>query len=218
MSAVQLPAPTRLALWKERDPTARQLPGMSAGRTEIFADPLAAVAGLAAEGVRLARLSDPVDLGESDGARATAAFVVIRELTSHGIAVDWTLRPAASGAPDWRALSHLYPPAALLDAPDGDHVTDRWRGTFHATKCGYRHGPGFIEIRDRRTDSFRRLVIRGRQLDRTIESLLCGVPATALAQPTIDRYLRADLLHRTGDYLWWTPYRIRRWPLAAMIP
>jgi hypothetical protein len=124
--------------------------------------------------------------------------------------------PTAAGG--WRSLRHLHPPAAVLDGPADEDVATEWRNAFHAAMCGYRRGPGFIEIRDRRSGAFRRLVIRSPRGEEAIAPLLRGVPASALAETVTARYLRADLLHRVGRYVWWTPYRIRRWPLSTTIP
>jgi Family of unknown function (DUF5825) len=214
-------APVRMTLWKDRDPEAIRVPGMYAGSVDGFDDPLQVVDGLVTRGVQFARLHDVVDLDDADGAAAVTALVVVRELTSHGIAVDWTLRlprghPA--GPAGWRMLSHLHPPSAVLSDHAEEDISTQWRNSFHAAKCGYRHGPGFIEIRDRRTGSFKRLVIRYSQRDQGIQPLLRGVPAAALTEAVKVRYLREDLLHQAGRFLWWTPYRIRRWPLSTTIP
>ncbi|MGW0537977.1 DUF5825 family protein [Streptomyces sp. NPDC003032] len=210
-----------LPLWRDRDPAARRLPGMYAGSVDARDDPLITVPQLAADGVQYARLPETVDLSDPDGAAAVASLVAVREFTSFGIAVDWTLR-LPGGRPaepaDWRPLSHLHPPTAVLCDYADDGIATQWRDSFHAAKCGYRHGPGFIEVRDRRSGSFKRLVIRNTQHDRGIQPLLRGAPEAHLPQPVIARYTRADLLHRAGRFLWWTPYRIRRWPLSTTIP
>lgn len=220
-------APVRMTLWRDRDPAAMALPGMSAGLVERLHDPVEDVSRFALDGIQFARLLDTVDLGDHDGAAAVAALVVVRELTGHGIAVDWTVRlPAAltAGGDGWRVLSHLHPPNAVLaeesgeSSDGGEDIAARWRASFHAAKCGYRQGPGFIEIRDRRADSFRRLVIKSTRHDEMIEPLLRGVPAAALPDAVAASYLKANLLHQVGQYLWWTPYRIRRWPLSTTIP
>jgi hypothetical protein len=218
-----------MTLWKDRDPAARRLTGMYAGSVDRLDDPLGAVSSLAASGVQFARLRDTVDLTDGDGAAAVAALVVVRELTRHGIAIDWTIRLPA-GAAGWHLLSHLYPPAVALcgsdsagdsagdSASDSASVTTRWRDSFHAAKCGYRRGPGFLEIRDRRTGSFRRTVIRSARTDQGIAPLLRGMPTAALDEAVTRRYLDADLVHQAGQFVWWTPYLIRRWPLSTTIP
>lgn len=222
MSAAPLsPVTVGMTLWKDRDPAAMRVPGIYAGRVEEPGDPVETVSRLAAHGVQFVQLDDAVDLDDADGAATVAALVVIRELTGHGIAAEWTLRmPAAHPAElaAWRLLSHLYPPASVLAGSAGDRIAAEWRNSFHLAKCGYRLGPGFLEIRDRRMDSFRRLLIRNPGGERVIAPLLHGVPAGALPEPMLARYLRADLLHQVGRFVWWTPYRIRRWPLTTTIP
>ena len=211
------PAVVAMTLWKDRNPAAMRLPGMYAGVVDRLDDPLTAVSSLAASGVQFARLRDTVDLADDDGAAAAAALIAVRELTSHGIAVDWAIRMPA-GAAGWQQLSHLYPPAAVWCGGESENVTTRWRNSFHAAKCGYRRGPGFLEIRDRRTGSYRRTVIKSARNDQAIAPLLRGVPAASLGESATRRYLEADLVHRAGQFLWWTPYLIRRWPLSTTIP
>ncbi|GCD48346.1 DUF5825 family protein [Streptomyces paromomycinus] len=242
--AVRLAAPVTLALWRERDVAARNIPGVYAGTLDLLGDQVeGAVADLAAHHVQFARLPRTVDLTDRDGAAAVTALVAVRELTAFGIAVEWSLRlpgtgaGAGTGAPaDWQPLSHLHPPAAVLrddssePSGSGDSVDSNrsfgsrhdiavpWRDSFHAAKCGYRRGPGFIEVRDRRGGSFKRLVIRTHQHDQLIQALLRGVPETGVPSSVVARYLPPGLIHRAGRFLWWTPYRIRRWPLSTTIP
>ncbi|MFI2235723.1 DUF5825 family protein [Streptomyces chrestomyceticus] len=232
-----LAAPVALALWRERDPAARDIPGVYAGTLDLLGDQVeGAVADLAAHHVQFARLPRTVDLTDRDGAAAVTALVAVRELTAFGIAVEWTLClprtgsgvGISTGAPaDWQPLSHLHPPAAVFrdDSSDSNcsfgsrhDIAVQWRESFHAAKCGYRRGPGFIEIRDRRSGSFKRLVIRTHQHAPLIQALLRGVPETDVPSSVVARYLPPGLIHRAGRFLWWTPYRIRRWPLSTTIP
>lgn len=211
------PVAVPMTLWRDRAPAAMPLPGMHAGDVDWLDEPLGAVERMAARGVQFAQLRDIVDLDDDDGGAAVAALVVVREFTSHGIAVDWTIRMPAGGE-GWRLLSHLHPPMAVLCDTAADSVTALWRDSFHAAKCGYRRGPGFIEIRDRRNDSFRRLVIKSAQRDQAIRPLLRGMPAVSLDETVAARFMDMDLLHRVGRFVWWTPYLIRRWPLSTTIP
>ncbi|MFD4874356.1 DUF5825 family protein [Streptomyces sp. NPDC058420] len=213
---------TELTLWKDRDPAAMRLPGIYYGALDGPPDnPVHAVGQLASEGVQFVRVPEPVDLTDPDGASAVAVLLLVRELTGHGIAVDWTLRMADPG--QWQALSHLYPPAAVLRGATGEEndagVVTTWRGSFHIAKCGYRRGPGFLEIRDHRWSSFRRLVVNAPR-STAFQRLLDGVPvvATASTERVLERHLRENLVHRAGRHMWWTPYRLRRWPLSTTIP
>ncbi|WP_238782583.1 DUF5825 family protein [Streptomyces monomycini] len=159
-------APVALSLWRERDPAARDIPGVYAGALDLLGDQVeGAVADLAARHVQFARLPRTVDLTNRDGAAAVTALVAVRELTAFAIAVavavavavDWTLRLPGTGADagtgtststpgGWQPLSHLHPPTAVFRAGSSDPshgTTVQWRASFHAAKCGYRHGPGF---------------------------------------------------------------------------
>ncbi|OPC77363.1 hypothetical protein B4N89_43380 [Embleya scabrispora] len=200
--------PVRLTLWRDRDPEAMRIPGMYLGEVDVGGDPLDEVARLAAGGACLARLHAAIDLSDADGAAAVAGLVVVRELTAHAIAVDWTLRPPA-GPWDWRPLGHLHPPTTV---PGGDGLAAAWSDDFRPAKFGYRHGPGFIEVRDHRADPFRRLVIRNPRYEQVIEPLLRGVATTDQTEAVTARYHGAGLLHRVGRYVWWTPYRVRHSP------
>ncbi|MFE7114579.1 DUF5825 family protein [Streptomyces sp. NPDC057654] len=227
-------APVSLALWRERAPAAWDIPGVYVGTVDLMGSQVeGAVAELASKGVQFARLPRAVDLTDRHGAAAVTALVTVRELTSFGIAVDWTLRLPEPGAEagagtgttvEWLPLSHLHPPTAVFrDDSDASgcpaqDIAIRWRDSFHAAKCGYRRGPGFIEIRDRRGDSFKRLVIRTSEHDQLIRALLRGLPETDVPPSVVARYLPPGLIHRAGRFLWWTPYRIRRWPLSTTIP
>ncbi|WP_328935894.1 MULTISPECIES: DUF5825 family protein [unclassified Streptomyces] len=213
---------TELTLWKDRDPAAMRLPGMYCGTLDGPPDnPVHAVGQLASEGVQFVRVPEPVDLTDPDSASAVAVLLLVRELTGHGIAVDWTLRMADPA--QWQALSHLYPPAAVLRGATGEEndagVVTAWRDSFHIAKCGYRRGPGFLEIRDHRWGSFRRLVVNAPR-STAFQRLLDGVPvvATASTERVLERHLRENLVHRAGRHMWWTPYRLRRWPLSTTIP
>ncbi|MEW1644143.1 DUF5825 family protein [Streptomyces sp. NPDC091219] len=213
---------TELTLWKDRDAAAMRLPGIYHGALDRPPDdPVHAVAQLASEGVQFVRVSEPVDLTDPDGASAVAVLLLVRELTGQGIAVDWTLRTADPA--QWQALSHLYPPAAVLRGSAGEEcdagVVTAWRGLFHIAKCGYRRGPGFLEIRDHRWGSLRRLVVNAPR-STAFQRLLDGVPAvlSASTERALERHLRENLVHRAGRYVWWTPYRLRRWPLSTTIP
>ncbi|MEV0265402.1 DUF5825 family protein [Streptomyces sp. NPDC050617] len=238
-------APVTLALWKERDPVAWDIPGVYVGTVDLMGSQVeGAVTELASQGVQFARLPRVIDLTDRHGDAAVTALVAVRELTAFGIAVDWTLRLPGRGTDadpgaradamaEWQPLSHLHPPTAVFrDGHEGSGSSDnsgrfgnsaqdivvRWRDSFHAAKCGYRRGPGFLEVRDRRGDSFKRLVIRTSEHDQLIQALLRGLPETGVPPSVVARYLPPGLIHRAGRFLWWTPYRIRRWPLSTTIP
>ncbi|HKS46199.1 MAG TPA: DUF5825 family protein [Amycolatopsis sp.] len=211
-------SPVRLALWRDRDPEARALPGMYLGKAEadIGTDPVAMAASLVARGVRCVGLTDPVELGDGRPERALLGLALVRELTSFGTAVDWeiTLGADRSGTTDWRLLTHLYPPRAT---DVSDEAVREWRNFYHITRCGYRHGPRFLEVRDYRLGTYRRLVIRNRNYRRFLDPLLRGTNLSSIPAAEADAYLRQGLVIRDDELVLWLPYRIRQWPLSHIM-
>lgn len=113
--------PILVGLARDHDPAVLSIPGMTIGPAELREPAADAVARWRCEGVRRVDLPDAVDLTVT-GDDATAAdtvrrLVLVRELTSHGIAVDWRLRLPGVEADEWLPYSHLRTPVELLPAP-----------------------------------------------------------------------------------------------------
>jgi hypothetical protein len=139
---------------------------------------------------------------------------LVRDLTSYGIVVGWQLRLGA--ADRWQTLSHLAPPAVVL-APDGESIRREWAETHYMGKCLYRHGPGFVQVRDRRFGELRLFTIPEPEYRAAIGTLAEVAPATAVARPIMSEFLAEDLAGQVGEIAWWLPYRVRRWPNPSVI-
>ncbi len=50
----------------------------------------------------------------------------------------------------------------------------------------------------------------------SIQPATIAVDELEAVQQLNQRY--QDILHQVGGFVWWTPYRIRRWPLSSTIP
>ncbi|MDQ2836279.1 MAG: DUF5825 family protein [Actinomycetota bacterium] len=169
------------------------------------------------EGVHTMRWSEPVDLRRPDG---LAALSVIRDATARGIVTDWELvRPApeAQFAPDidQTLLAHLYPPRAIDGDPSHDWSRP-WREGFFIGKLVYRHGPGFIQVRDRRGGKLELYVIDEARHLNAIGASARGCSPAAIDQVVLAELLGARLVLLVADRLLWLPYRIQRWPLPPM--
>jgi hypothetical protein len=225
--------PLALTLWREHDEEVLGLglPALSMGRRDALAangdgehgetdgadDPAALVEGLFRDGLRRAAFSRPVDLtGGMDEPTLVRAMLLLRELTSWGIAVDWRLRPGEH-TEVWRRLNHLYPPAELIGQPDAQEALDTWRETFYLCKCVYRRGPGFIEVRDRRNGTLSRFVIDDPAYLAAVEALIGGAPAASVPAGILADFTAEGLAGVAGGSAWWLPYRVRRWPWPSMI-
>lgn len=204
----------RVSLWRHRDASVRATPGAYLGDRALGGD-VAAEARRAYElGARLVSIEPVADLGRDADAEQTVTILsLVRELTSHGMEVDWRARLAAD-APEWWVFCHLFPPSAL-DGPRGDEALAAWRGTYHLGRCFLRRGPGFVQIRDRRHGGFRRLTISDRAYLAAIDALLTGRGTEAVPEPIVSVFERQHLAVRFGDQVWWAPCPLRRWPLPS---
>lgn len=203
-----------VAMWRHYDPEARTIPGMSLGRMWAGADAVSEARDLYERGARMVELAEPVDLRTD---HSTAALTLIRELTGRGIVVAWSL----ASDPEHRlpgTLSHLYPPSAIQDHPGGENVVHAWRAEFFIGKCVYRHGPGFIQVRDHRAGHLECFTIDDPRYLSTIDGLLHRgrAPDTPSAEELSGEILESlaaeALVLRFGSQWWWAPYRAYRWP------
>jgi hypothetical protein len=191
----------RFRLWRHRDASVRALPDAHLGDLPIGPD--------AAEQARQA-----YELGARFvSVEPVAVLSLVRELTSHGMEVDWRARLAPDG-PEWWVFGHLFPPSAL-DGPGGAEALAAWRAKYHVGRCFLRRGPGFVQIRDRRQGGFRRLTISDGTYLAAIDALLSGHGTDAVPEPVLAAFLKQRLAVRFGSEVWWAPYRLQRWPLPS---
>ncbi|OIJ62583.1 DUF5825 family protein [Streptomyces mangrovisoli] len=206
--------------WRDHDPTARDLPGMSLGRLPL--EPGADTAErLWTLGVRRAELDAPVDLTATDPAAQRAAIdrlALVRDLTARAVLVDWRLR-LPPGAPEqaWKRLSHLQPPTRLDGPEDVPGALHAWRTTHYLCKLVWRQGPGFVQIRDRRWGDLRRFTVDEPHYREAIAVLDRGAVHTDVAADALADLTDEQLVLRLGDFAWWLPYRVTRWLQEAMV-
>jgi hypothetical protein len=196
---------TTVQLWRDYEPCLGGAERMLVGRASISAE---ACPTLFEEGVRRVVLEETVDLGS---ARAFDALILVRELTGLGFAVDWRVRLPEQYGANWQLLSHLYPPSQTLPDPD---VQRTWQSNYHFFKCVYRRGPGFIQVRDRRPGSLRRMTIKDASARQAVDRLLGGADVRELPTGILSGLTKAGLVGVLGERAWWLPYRARNWPLC----
>jgi Family of unknown function (DUF5825) len=207
----------KLTLWRDHDDAVLDLPGVALGEHPLPADVLAAVAGWYRAGVRRAAFAAPLNLSSMDTPHQTVqALVALRELTSWGIVADWDV-VLGDHIDRWRQLSHLQPPRSVLDGARADAALADWRDTFYLGKCFHRHGPGFIQVRDRRLGMLIRFTIDDPAYLSTVDALIAGAPRSAVPPQVLADFVGEHLVGEVGDLVWWLPYRVRRWPWPAMV-
>ncbi|WP_428936351.1 DUF5825 family protein [Streptomyces sp. ACT015] len=216
------PAPTAAAPFlvtaaRDYDPEVSALPGMSLGRYEIDLSGGEAARRLFAAGARHVTLPRPVDVTDpADAAWTVRALSFVGALSSMAISVDWRIRTGPD--PDaWRPYSHLHPPTAVLGPPDPAATALAWRTTYYICKCVYRHGPGFLQVRDRRYGELRRFTIDEPEYHAAVAGLADGAHAGTVPEPVLADLMAETLVLRFGDHLWWAPYRVRRWSEAPLV-
>ncbi|NBE84007.1 DUF5825 family protein [Micromonospora rubida] len=205
----------QVELSRDYDPAAARLPGMALGTHRLVGPCGPTVAGWYRDGARHARLTHPVDLCGDADATSARSLVLIRELTAHGVAVDWTAR-CRDGCHGSDLFTHLHPPARLDGDPEGT-VTTRWWEAFFLCRCVYRRGPGFVEIRDRRSGSLEVVTIDEPGHLTAITALVEGVAATEVPAEVRRDLVGAHLVVEQAGHLWWLPTRAHRWPFPALL-
>ncbi|WDZ82722.1 DUF5825 family protein [Micromonospora cathayae] len=230
--------PVLVRLAHDHDPVVTAVPGIDLGTVELREPPAEAAARWFDEGIRHVTLTEPVSLavdggGTNAGTRADTGtradvaaasrdavrrLVLVRELTSHGIAVDWRLLLPAGGGADWRVFCHLYPPTGLSAVAEGDEdPLDTWRRSYYIDKCTFRRGPGFVQVRDRRSSRLNLLTVDDPAYLAVLAQVMDGAPVSDVDLDVARDFAAEGLVVQVGTMLVWLPYRLRRWPLPSMI-
>lgn len=205
--------------WRDLDPQARDLPGMSLGTFPVTPQ-IQQVDRLWDLGVRHAELDTTVDLSSDDPAthrRAVDRLCLVRDLTARAVSVDWDLRLSPQeSAQQWKVLSHLQPPRTVTGLDDAEGALHAWRTRHYLCKLVWRQGPGFVQIRDRRWGDLRRFTAEEPRYHEAIALLAPGAHHTAVPADIVEEFVAEHLVLRVGDLAWWLPYRVSRWLQEAM--
>ncbi|MFY1635330.1 DUF5825 family protein [Solwaraspora sp. WMMB335] len=224
--------PVTVRLHRDHDPAVAAIPGIDIGPARLGESVSDTVVQWIDQGVRKVTLPGLVDLTVTDptaAADAVRRLVLVRELTSRAIAVDWSVRLPAGDDELWRVYSHLHVPARLelhpappesAPAAGSDPAAAQltaWRDAFYFDKCVYRRGPGFVQVRDRRSGRLNLLTIDDPEYLAVLERLLDGARISDVNLDIAREFGEEGLVTKTGDRLVWLPHRLRRWPLPSMV-
>ncbi len=214
--------PLTVTAWRDYDPHASTLTGMSLGEVSLSGPIGQASEQLWNLGARRIVMPDAIDLtptatATEDAARqAVRSLSLVRDLTARAILVEWRLRLDREDEETWKLLSHLQPPQAM-DGPDqADEQLLSWRHSHYLCKCLWRQGPGFIQIRDRRWGDLRRFTSDEPHYHDAIAALDYGTVASTVSRNVLDDFVGEHLVLTVGEIAWWLPYRVKRWIQEAM--
>lgn len=205
---------TRFSLWRHRDAAVRAMPDAHLGDHVLGGDAADEARRAYQLGARFVSI-EPIAVlsGQPDASQSIPVLSFVRELTSHGMEVDWRAR-LVPDSPQWWVFGHLFPPS-VLEGPGGDELLARWRSRYHVGRCFLRRGPGFVQIRDRRHGGLRRLTIADGEYLAAIEALLADRGADSVPDQVVSVFEKQNLAVRIGGDVWWAPYRLQRWPLPS---
>ncbi|WP_344325878.1 DUF5825 family protein, partial [Kitasatospora putterlickiae] len=141
------------------------------------------------------------------------ALMLLREATGQGLAVLWHA-VCADGCAARRRFHHLYPPERLTGAPP-DVLAD-WRATYFPSKCVFRRGPGFVEVRDRRFGTLELFTIDEPGHLARLDALAEGVEPDRLPDAVRRDLAEAGLTAEQAGRVWFLPMRVRRWPFPSL--
>ena len=165
------------------------LPTASELRTMLARVPVAGV-----------RLASPVDFSRLPGDVLVRVLALLRECSSIGVRVTWSL---VSG-PD-KAIDHLPAPE---DRPG-------WRSAKTFGLFYFRRGPGFLSVVDRRPESIGRTTVAEPTLLDAFRTTLDGCAWNGSA--ALGRLVELGLVMRCGDHCVALPVHMRTWPIGAAL-
>ncbi|MEV4643262.1 DUF5825 family protein [Saccharopolyspora sp. NPDC049357] len=154
--------------------------------------------------IRRVVFTEPIGLTDDTARRP---LDLLRELAAWGMPVEWT---AAAIPLEWKWFAHLPPPSGT------SAEVDAWCTAFHPGKCVLRQGPGFIQIRDRRSGVLDCYTIDEPYLQDVVHQLAAGLNPNECDPAAVALLIEHGLVVRVGDLAWWAPARLRRWPVPAM--
>jgi hypothetical protein len=200
--------------WRHNAPAWRHTARTALGTVPVSGPPIEVARTLDAAGAKLVEIDEVIAADAvSGGAHHLWLLSVVRELTARAIDVSWVLGADVLTEAGWRAFSHLVPPREILGADP--LVLASWRQRHYIGRCMYRKGPGFLQIRDRRWDELRSLVLDEPAYLAAVAGLADLGGDQAVPRRVRDAFIEERLLVPVGERYWWAPYRLRRWPLPC---
>lgn len=189
-------------------------------------EPLPAASELAALLARVpvgaVHLAEPVDLAEGADQTATRGLAVVRECSSIGVRVIWSLVLGPLQDELVTRLDHLPAPEQVTVPGQGRRPLGEWRSINTFDLFYFRKGPRFLSIVERRAESTRHLIVTDPAEIEVLHRGLDGCTGAELAQDarhlaTAGQLVAAGLLLRLGDSYVTLPAHMRSWPIGAKL-
>ncbi|WNV87738.1 DUF5825 family protein [Umezawaea sp. Da 62-37] len=163
------------------------------------------------------RLARPVDLSDPRGGDAARTIALVRECSSVGARVTWSLTSGERTLDVSHLLGHLPAPHDMRVVGGG-----KWRSTDDFGLLYFRRGPGFLSVVDRRSGQSERLVLDDRVVVDVFTRGLEGCPWSELSKDArqaiaAQELVAVGLLLRVGDHYVTLPVHMRSWPMGTVL-
>ncbi len=167
------------------------------------------------------RFAEPVDFSALPAGALVRIVALLRECSTVGARVSWSLVLDAGEPGLAQRLDHLPAPESVTVAGKGE-VDAAWRSTDTFGLLYFRRGPGFLAVGDFREGPAGQSVMEDPALRDVFLRALEGCPwadvtgddrAAAAAAELVD----LGLLLRVGDHCVTLPVHMRTWPLGSVL-
>ncbi len=168
------------------------------------------------------RLAEPADFSALPGDAIVRIIALIRECSSIGVRVAWSLILGAEQLDLIPRLDHLPAPDGVTVPEKGTLPADEWRSSSTFGLLYFRKGPKFLSVVDQRPESSSRIIMDDPTLMEVFLDALEGrawaeltrtPQCAAAARDLVDK----GLLMRVGDHCVTLPVHMRSWPLGAAL-
>jgi hypothetical protein len=168
------------------------------------------------------RLAEPGDFSALPGHAIVRIIALLRECSSIGARVTWSLILGAEQLDLIPRLDHLPAPDGITVPGKGTLSVSEWRSSSSFGLLYFRKGPKFLSVVDQRPESSGRIIVDDAVL---IDVFFQGLQGCAWAEVTRNSRCAAaardlvnkGLVMRVGDHCVTLPVHMRSWPLGAAL-
>jgi hypothetical protein len=172
--------------------------------------------------VAAVRLAEPVDLSVLPAHVIVRIIALLRECSSVGAQVTWSLTLGAEQLDLIPHLDHLPAPDRITVAEQGTPSVEEWRSSGNFGLLYFRRGSTFLSVVDQRPESSGEFIVDDPTVIEAFFHCLEGRAwadvirhpgRAAAARDLVSR----GLIMRVGDHCVTLPVHMRSWPLGAAL-
>ncbi|MDX6364014.1 DUF5825 family protein [Streptomyces sp. NPDC058274] len=168
------------------------------------------------------RLADPADFSALGGHAIVRLIALIRECSSIGARITWSLTLGPEQLDLIPRLDHLPAPDRITVREKGPLPVDRWRSARQFGLLYFRKGPAFLSVVDQRPESGSRIVLDDPVLMDVFRRGLEGCAWAGLTRDPLRAAAAYDLvdrglLLRVGGHCVTLPVHMHSWPLGTTL-